>query len=607
MNKKVILTLLGIGLLPVMVLYLFISDNTGKSGSKQLSSDLNKEVSLLMENVKEIRSDLLSEISLKNTRYIEGLLKKTETDVSVLKFQAELMVNKKDKNFDYVEGLAKRSFTTNPVANRVFIITGLLSRNYNRSGISGVSGNDKNTFFKLADSKNNPSKKIVWSDIYSDTKGNKMVSCVVPLYRQNKLEGVVGIEINTDKLTDKTINKDFKYKDSYAFILSQKALISYSARSANDLKLDDYKRVESRILKTRNGKLQVRFSGIDKTVFFTEINPVKWIFCLVVPNSEVAFCKGIDCSVLKKSVSAKSGWSSKISAVFLVIAILTVLAGILASRKLALSYESEISHLTAKLAIVNQEVEEVKKQMKTYDVVKDDKQKLEDELKKLSDSISEAKRLKETSDVELRKQKEEADTKIKSYEKEILDLKKRVQELQKLKQGRAVEDEPATEKQEEPESPVRKKTAEIIEKVEQNKIESVVEKQVKTDGTESIVKQVKEEKRSTKSKIPENQLELTSMTDDVLIVEAQEGNLRQARNELYRIGYSVHLARGASDALDKISTTPYKFVVMDATMVDDEKKKVRQSARDVIVITSSVDKEDLKRQINELVKKQQSE
>lgn len=540
MNKKIVLSLLGVGIIPLIIFYLYTSANINRIDSN-------------IDTVRDIRSELISEISSKNARYLEVLLKNIDRDVSVLKFQAELLINKKDKNLDYIEGLAKRSFIINSNANRVFIITGLLSRNYSRSGISKITENDKNMFLKLVDSKSNSSKRTVWTNIYSDLKGNKFISCLTPVYKQNKFEGCIGIEINTSRITDKIINKDFKYKDSYAFIISQNGIVNYSNKLVNYLKNDDYNKIENRILKTRNGRISVKLDGTDKVIFFTEVNPVKWIFCLVVSDSEIGLYK-VTTNLPAEKVSGINKKSLFI--LFIVLTALIVIAGLFISRKIILAHESEISHLTAKLAIVNHEVEEVKKQFDTYEVVKNDKQKLEEEYEKL---------------------KKETDLKIKNHEEKHKKLTESMEELKKLK--------------EETESKIKKYIRvekEVTQsKTEQKKIEDIAEKQVEVEKVET--------KEDIKSKPAGTQIELSGITDDVLIIEAREGNLKDKRTELYKMGYSVHLARGINDALDKVITTPYKFIVIDVNLNDDEKKKIKEKIGDIPAIDSSVTKDEIQK------------
>lgn len=59
-------------------------------------------------------------------------------------------------------------------------------------------------FYYLADKKNNPLRTVVWTDVYIDPAGNGwMASCIAPVYRQNFLEGVVGLDITVGTIIEK--------------------------------------------------------------------------------------------------------------------------------------------------------------------------------------------------------------------------------------------------------------------------------------------------------------------------------------------------------------------------------------------------------------------
>ena len=54
-------------------------------------------------------------------------------------------------------------------------------------------------FYFLADERHNPARVPVWTEIYNDPAGNGiMMSCVAPVYVGNVLQGVVGLDLNTE-------------------------------------------------------------------------------------------------------------------------------------------------------------------------------------------------------------------------------------------------------------------------------------------------------------------------------------------------------------------------------------------------------------------------
>ncbi|HCG40583.1 MAG: histidine kinase [Pseudomonas sp. K35] len=61
----------------------------------------------------------------------------------------------------------------------------------------------KYNFYYLADAKHNPSRGVVWTDVYLDPAGHGwMMSATAPVYRGDFLEGVVGIDITVSGILD---------------------------------------------------------------------------------------------------------------------------------------------------------------------------------------------------------------------------------------------------------------------------------------------------------------------------------------------------------------------------------------------------------------------
>ena len=62
-------------------------------------------------------------------------------------------------------------------------------------------------FFYLADAANNPSRERVWTGVYLDPAGQGwMLSCIAPVYAQDTLEGVVGLDVTVEKIVDQILH-----------------------------------------------------------------------------------------------------------------------------------------------------------------------------------------------------------------------------------------------------------------------------------------------------------------------------------------------------------------------------------------------------------------
>ncbi len=76
-------------------------------------------------------------------------------------------------------------------------------------------------FYYLADHKHNPEKKVVWTDAYLDPAGKGwMISAIAPVYKNNFLEGVVGIDVTLEKILQNILSIKLPYT-TYAMLVDQ--------------------------------------------------------------------------------------------------------------------------------------------------------------------------------------------------------------------------------------------------------------------------------------------------------------------------------------------------------------------------------------------------
>lgn len=80
-------------------------------------------------------------------------------------------------------------------------------------------------FYYLADAKHNPDRKTVWTDAYLDPAGQGwMMSCIAPIYHNDFLEGVSGIDVTIDKFVKNILKLDLPWQAT-AFLVSQQGTI----------------------------------------------------------------------------------------------------------------------------------------------------------------------------------------------------------------------------------------------------------------------------------------------------------------------------------------------------------------------------------------------
>ncbi|MBU1055895.1 MAG: response regulator [Proteobacteria bacterium] len=80
-------------------------------------------------------------------------------------------------------------------------------------------------FYYLADEKHNPGRSNVWTEAYLDPMGKGwMMSCIVPIYRADFLEGVVGIDITITNFIENLIKLKLPW-GTHAFLIDSKGTI----------------------------------------------------------------------------------------------------------------------------------------------------------------------------------------------------------------------------------------------------------------------------------------------------------------------------------------------------------------------------------------------
>lgn len=80
-------------------------------------------------------------------------------------------------------------------------------------------------FYYEADEKNNPERRDVWTDAYVDPVGHGwMVSSIAPVWRDDKLEGVVGIDVTLKSLIDGLLKLDLPW-GGYAVLVDRSGSI----------------------------------------------------------------------------------------------------------------------------------------------------------------------------------------------------------------------------------------------------------------------------------------------------------------------------------------------------------------------------------------------
>ena len=121
---------------------------------------------------------------------------------------------------DFNPNINAAYFNTWDNMNRLYPFIENVSEQYG----SHIQMEDYN-FYYLADLKHNPEKKSVWTSAYLDPAGHGwMLSCIVPIYNKDFLEGVTGLDITIDSFVNNILNRKLPY-DANLFMVDKEGMI----------------------------------------------------------------------------------------------------------------------------------------------------------------------------------------------------------------------------------------------------------------------------------------------------------------------------------------------------------------------------------------------
>jgi len=169
-------------------------------------------------------------------------------------------------------------------------------------------------FYYLADSEHNPERKPVWTDVYVDPAGRGwMSSCIAPVYADDFLEGVVGLDVTVKQIVQNVEELEVPWQ-GYALLLDGNGTIMAMPASAerdwgvneltdhhyaaaierdifrpmafNVLKRDDSKAWARKVMKKQEGYETAAFAG-DKAIAWSTISQTGWKILLLVPEGNI--------------------------------------------------------------------------------------------------------------------------------------------------------------------------------------------------------------------------------------------------------------------------------------------------------------------------------
>ena len=95
-------------------------------------------------------------------------------------------------------------------------------------------------FYYEADAAHDPARAPVWTDAYVDPAGKGwMVSCVAPVYRGDFLEGVVGLDVTTDKIVREILDLELPWRGYGVLLGKDGTVLALPAAGEKDWGLEE--------------------------------------------------------------------------------------------------------------------------------------------------------------------------------------------------------------------------------------------------------------------------------------------------------------------------------------------------------------------------------
>ena len=240
-------------------------------------------------------------------------------------------------------------------------------------------------FYFLADKKHNPKKEPVWTGAYLDPAGNGwMLSCIVPIYNGDFLEGVTGIDITIDSFVKNILNRKLPYNADLFMVDEKGMIIAMNEKIENLLGLKELKEhlytdailktiekpEEFSVLKNKSPfanhfrsliedkmtSATLDINGIEYLTLKQSVNETNWNLMILIDKNEV-----FGSINYLKDLSDKIGYYAIGFLLLFYIIFFTLL-----SRKINI-FSKEITHAIEKLSEQTSKVKDANSKIEIYD------------------------------------------------------------------------------------------------------------------------------------------------------------------------------------------------------------------------------------------------
>lgn len=174
-----------------------------------------------------------------------------------------------------------------------------------------LSNIPSHNFYYEADAEHNPERKAKWTDIYLDPAGNGLItSAICPVYSNNFLEGVVGINLTMSTITSKVLTMQIPW-NGYSLLIGKDGTIlslpdadtnnwdinlldeeSYAEDTFNKNQFNLYKdndlaSFSDQISNNTTGFSSFTLKGVPKVISWSTVNDTGWKLIIIVPEENI--------------------------------------------------------------------------------------------------------------------------------------------------------------------------------------------------------------------------------------------------------------------------------------------------------------------------------
>jgi signal transduction histidine kinase/CheY-like chemotaxis protein len=167
-------------------------------------------------------------------------------------------------------------------------------------------------FYYEADAEHNPYRSVKWTDAYIDPAGNGLItSCIYPVYNDNFLEGVVGIDVTLDNIANQVLTMEIPWQGYGLLVDKNGSILSFSNKNEIDfglteksydkiqlkdkLNIDEFNLYKNEKLSTLANEVENNSSGFStftikgdsKFISWSTISNTDWKLLVIVPEQNI--------------------------------------------------------------------------------------------------------------------------------------------------------------------------------------------------------------------------------------------------------------------------------------------------------------------------------